>query len=68
MAARKKTDAPEEPQTEAQPQDGVFVLVQRAPDGGVATGVQTVGDVKITEIQTILELALKAFRADAGLG
>lgn len=47
--------------------DGVFIVVNRDENGGVGTGIQTVGDVKVTEIQTIIELALKAFRNDVGL-
>lgn len=65
-AEKETPDVPEAEVAEA-PQDGVFIAVQRNPDGGVATGIQVIGDVKITEVQTILELGLKAFRADAGL-
>lgn len=80
MAAQRKTTArkpkapleeaaeavTETPQEQPSP-DGVFVVVNRAEGGGVGTSIQTIGDVKVTEVQTILELALKAFRSEAGL-
>lgn len=45
------------------------VLVHRIDDGqgGFRTQVQVVGDVRITEIETILKVGLRGFRADLGL-
>lgn len=61
-AAAAVADAPpEQPQ-----QNGVFVQVIDDGDG-VRTTIQTIGTTRVTEVQTILELGLKAFRNDAGL-
>lgn len=53
---------------EDKPLDGVFVVVQRGEDGGISTDVAPQGDVRITEIQTILEVTLAGFRQKLGFG
>lgn len=68
MAQQRKTTQAAESAApaEAQP-NGVLVTKVVNDDGGVATQIQLIGDCQVTEIQTILELGLKAFRADVGL-
>lgn len=48
---------------------GVFVVVDRAPDGAGITNVAALpnGDVRPAEILTILETAVKVTRANLGL-
>jgi hypothetical protein len=75
MAAKKATrgsKAPEEngdvpeAQTETTPN---AVLIQRNTDadGNIGVVVQTLGDVKLTEVQTVIELGLARFREQVGL-
>lgn len=54
------TDAPEVP-------NAVLVIKTVGEDGGIGTSIQVLGNVQITEVQTLLELGLKAFRNDVGL-
>lgn len=50
------------------PANGVFVLVERADDGGLGRPVALPqGDVRPAEILTILEVAVAAVRANLGL-
>lgn len=52
---------------EEKPLNGVLVARVVSDDGSIYTDIQPVGDVQLTEIQTILELGLQAFRAKLGL-
>lgn len=47
--------------------DGVVVAVQRNPDGSFGTQVFVNGDVRPTEVETILGAALKEWRTRLGL-
>lgn len=62
---------PTEKTEEAAPDEQVpnAVIVHRMVDeqGNIQTEVAPVGDVQVTEIQTILELGIKRFRQQAGL-
>lgn len=53
--------------TEDQPVDGVFIPVMYDEHGNVGTDVVLNGNVRVTEIQTILELAIKGYRQRIGL-
>lgn len=48
-------------------QDGVLVLVDYGDDGNITVDVQTVGSVRVTEVDTLLKTALKTFQARLGL-
>jgi hypothetical protein len=54
------------PEVEPQP-DGVFVGVRYGDDGTVAVEVQQVGSVRVTEVLTILEQAVRSTRQSMGL-
>jgi hypothetical protein len=56
-----------EPAEEEQVANGVFVVRVEQPDGSVTTDVTPQGNVKVTEIETILGLALNGWRAKVGL-
>ena len=60
---------PPDPQEQPQeaPPNGVFVPVVYGEDGSVQVEVQRMGDVRVTEIATILEQALRNVRAQLGL-
>lgn len=67
---RSKKPAPEKaapPTPEAKPSDSVLVLVTRSDDGSVEAVPQIVGDVRLTEVESILKLALQNWRTRAGL-
>lgn len=55
------------PDDQAEPVDGVLVRVVRKEDGAVGTEVTPLGDVRVTELVTILELGLKGLRERLGL-
>lgn len=45
----------------------VVVHATRAEDGGVSTHVEVVGDVRVTEVDTLLALARKGWRERIGI-
>lgn len=47
--------------------NGVVVIRREEDNGDITTDVQIIGDVKPTEVQTVLELAVPAWRAKIGL-
>lgn len=47
--------------------DAVVVIKQTAEDGSISTDVVLQGEVKATEVQTILELAVRGWRQRIGL-
>jgi hypothetical protein len=49
------------------PIHGVLVARTFDKDGNVCTTVQCIGDVKVTEVATILEIGLKGFRKNIAL-
>lgn len=63
----EKQPAVETEAAEEKPLNGVLVARVVGEDGSIFTDIQPVGDVQLTEIQTILELGLKAFREKIGL-
>lgn len=46
--------------------DGVLLKVERSENGDVSVMAIPIGDVRLTEIQTIIELGLHDHRARAG--
>lgn len=46
--------------------DAVVIFKRTDDEGNVTTAVQPLGDVKITEIQTLIELGLRGFREQLG--
>lgn len=72
MATRSKKEEPIEPSEDAPegdaPPDGVLVLVERQENGGITTDAQPLGDVRIAEVETILELGRQGWRSKIGLG
>lgn len=58
---------PEEIEAEDKPLDAVIVVKQIEPDGSLTTNVLTNGNVQQTEIETLLGLGLKAWRAHLGV-
>lgn len=62
-----KTETTEE--TAEDPQvNGLLVTREFNEQGGVEiTGIQMLGDVRVTEVQTLLGLALQQFKQQAGL-
>lgn len=54
-------------QPDEQPVDAVLVIRQTSEDGQIGTIVQTVGDVRITEAETLLKLGLKGFQKQIGV-
>ncbi len=63
----KNEDSTEPKADEVTSPNGVLVLRVVEDDGRISTTTQPLGDVKVTEIQTILELGIQDFRAKAGL-
>lgn len=57
---------PDEQAAEEQP-NAVVVLREFAEDGGVQTKVVISGDIRITEVETILRLGLNGWQQQAGL-
>jgi len=71
VAARKakgktKSDKPQPAEAQVDPADGVVLLVSEN-NGNFNVAVQTLGKTKVTEVQTILAVALKQHRKDIGL-
>lgn len=58
----------EEPAPEPPAPPTVHILVERGPDGGVSVDVLATGDVRVTEIESILRLALKRWESKSGIG
>lgn len=55
-------EAPQEAQV-----DGVLVRKEVGPEGNLSVSVQPIGNVQITEVQTLLELGVRYFREQVGL-
>lgn len=51
----------------APPQPTVHILVERRDDGGAAVDVVATGDVRVTEVESLLKLAVKHWETKAGL-
>lgn len=66
-AQKPKADAPVDEATEAVDLDCVVVIVQRGEDGAISTDVVPQGDVRPTEVDTILELGRNGWRQKIGL-
>lgn len=64
---RSPKQTPDASAAEAQQLDGVLVTKDVDEEGNITTGVQTLGKVQPTEVQTLLELGLDAFRKQIGL-
>ena len=64
-APEAATDVPAE--QAAPQQDGVLIVVNPGPDGSFQTGIQLIGGTRVTEVQTLLECALRDFRKAVGL-
>jgi hypothetical protein len=58
-------DAPTE-EAATQP-EGVLVIKNTDEDGNIFTEIVPVGDVRMTEVQTILELGVLRWRSQIGL-
>lgn len=70
MPPRTKTKAtpPARPgRSEEQPADAVILLVRREEGGGASVAPQVQGDVRLTEVDSLIILGLKQWRAQAGL-
>ncbi|MEJ7783164.1 MAG: hypothetical protein WKF96_00075 [Solirubrobacteraceae bacterium] len=52
---------------DASPVEGVFVVRVLHPDGGFSTQVIPQGDVRLSEVESILKKGLKGWRGQAGL-
>jgi hypothetical protein len=59
--------APEGGEAPEQSTPGVFVTKERDGEGNLNINIVPVG-VEVTEVQTILEIGLKSFREQIGLG
>lgn len=57
----------EEPQKPQKPLDGVFVAKVVDEHGNIGTEVMMNGEVQATEVQTLLELAVRGWRKRIGL-
>lgn len=64
-AVATDVDQPEEAPTVTQPDAVVIHRIEE--DGQIRTVVQPVGDVRVTEVQTLMELGLQAWREQIGL-
>lgn len=67
LKASKPEQAESNGTAEEQPVDGIFIPVGYDPEGNVHTDVILNGNVKVTEVQTIMEVALRGFRSRIGL-
>ncbi len=68
--AAKRTAAksePEAPKQDEKPVDGVFVVKGKDDNGSLRTQIVLNGDLQVTEVQTLLEVAIRDFRAEIGL-
>lgn len=54
--------------SEEQPLNAVIVVKVEDEDGNIGTNVIPNGDVRPTEIQTLLELAINSWREQIGVG
>lgn len=70
MAAAKEAlaDAAAAAEEEPDAPTGVFVSVVRSENGDLQVNPQPVGDTRITEIETILGVALKVIKSRLGVG
>lgn len=84
MAAQRKTAAQRKAEAEAAeaaqvaaeegkaadqtPPNGVFIEKAVTEDGNLQVNVAPVGNVQVTEVQTLIEVGLKTFREQIGLG
>jgi hypothetical protein len=73
MSANNIYDVPEysdsqneiiEPQPQDEITDAVIIRVMRQDNGSVTTAINIMGDVRITEIETLLRIALKTFLSE----
>lgn len=62
MATTDESGSVELEPSEASQPNGVLVLRQLDENGNLSTPIQLTGDVKITEVETILKLALKTIK------
>lgn len=60
-------DAPVEAAPEETPTNGVIVVKITDEQGNVMTDTQPIGNVQATEVQTLLELGVGAWRRKIGL-
>jgi hypothetical protein len=60
-------EQPEGPEVD-QPLDAVIVVKTVSEDGTLGVKVVPNGSVQVTEVQTLLEIGLKNFREQIGLG
>jgi hypothetical protein len=60
------SSTPEEPPQPPPPT--VHILVERDEAGGATVDVVATGDIRVTEVESILKLALKRWETKAGLG
>ena len=56
------------PEETPEPPPTVHITIERGADGGVAVDVLATGDVRVTEIESILRLALRRWEAKSGIG
>lgn len=63
--SKKDTAAPEA--TEAVDPNAVVVVKEQDEQGNLRTTIQTLGNVQITEVQFLLEAAIRDFRKAVGL-
>jgi hypothetical protein len=59
--------APEEPADQPPPLNGLVIPVVANEGGYSVAEVIASGDVRVTEIETLLKMALRSFRAQHGL-
>lgn len=61
------TNGREDGREDGQTTSGVLVAVERLADGSTSVSVHPVGDVRQTEVETVLGLALRHVREKLGL-
>ncbi len=62
-------EPPEDAHTDPPPQQPtVHVIVDRQDAGNVSVDVVATGDVRVTEIESLLRLAIKRWEAKIGIG
>lgn len=65
VIARQRAEEAARNNGDATPPDAVVVLVMRDENGGAHTAITTQGDVRVTEVETLLRLALNGFRENS---
>lgn len=69
-AVRRLMDDPAtaaEAPSEAPPMDAVIIVRMKTPQGDITTDVIAQGNVEADQVQTLIELGLKTWRAKIGL-